>query len=82
MQVWAAAIVACSAAAMMSNTTAQDVEPRAYSNAPIGYDLLVTGLAATRGGTRSHAVAGQKSPADRAGDKAATAWRSNTGVGY
>jgi hypothetical protein len=29
---------------------AQDIEPRAYSNAPIGYNFLVTGLAFTRGG--------------------------------
>ena len=29
---------------------AQDIEPRAYSNAPIGVNFLVAGVAATRGG--------------------------------
>jgi hypothetical protein len=47
---WAAAVVAGAAAATLSNAAAQDIEPRAYSNAPIGYNFLVTGLAATRGG--------------------------------
>ena len=31
-------------------TQAQDIEPRAYSNAPIGVNFLVAGLAGTRGG--------------------------------
>lgn len=47
---WSGAIVGCAAATAISNAGAQDIEPRAYSNAPIGYNFLVTGLAATRGG--------------------------------
>ena len=31
-------------------TRAQDIEPRSYSNAPIGVNFLVAGVAATRGG--------------------------------
>ncbi len=31
-------------------TRAQDIEPRSYSNAPIGVNFLVAGLAGTRGG--------------------------------
>jgi hypothetical protein len=34
----------------VSDAAAQDIEPRAYSNAPIGYNFLVTGFAYTRGG--------------------------------
>ena len=29
---------------------AQDIEPRAYSNAPIGVNFLIAGYAYTRGG--------------------------------
>ena len=47
---WLAALVACVAAAAVPDAAAQDIEPRAYSNAPIGYNFLVTGFAYTRGG--------------------------------
>ncbi|MGE5128700.1 MAG: transporter [Sphingomonadaceae bacterium] len=33
-----------------SRARAQDIEPRAYSNAPIGVNFLIAGFAATRGG--------------------------------
>ena len=47
---WLAALVASVAAAAVPDAAAQDIEPRAYSNAPIGYNFLVTGFAYTRGG--------------------------------
>jgi len=37
-------------AACASQTRAQDIEPRAYSNAPVGVNFLIAGFAATRGG--------------------------------
>lgn len=33
-----------------SRARAQDIEPRAYSNAPVGVNFLIAGFAATRGG--------------------------------
>jgi hypothetical protein len=33
-----------------SQARAQDIEPRAYSNAPVGVNFLIAGFAATRGG--------------------------------
>jgi hypothetical protein len=47
---WLAALVACVTAMAAPGARAQDIEPRAYSNAPIGYNFLVTGFAYTRGG--------------------------------
>lgn len=44
------AIAACAIAALALPTRAQDIEPRAYSNAPIGVNFLVAGYAYTRGG--------------------------------
>lgn len=34
----------------LSTACAQDIEPRAYSNAPVGVNFLITGFAYTRGG--------------------------------
>ncbi len=47
-----AAIVAaaCALASAGSVTHAQDIEPRAYSNAPVGVNFLIAGYAYTRGG--------------------------------
>ncbi len=42
--------VALAALAAASPASAQDIEPRAYSNAPIGVNFLVAGYAYTRGG--------------------------------
>jgi hypothetical protein len=36
--------------AITSNSWAQDIEPRAYSNAPVGVNFLIAGYAYTRGG--------------------------------
>jgi len=44
------ALGACVLAAMQSPAFAQDIEPRAYSNAPIGVNFLIAGYAYTRGG--------------------------------
>ena len=44
------AIAACAIAALAFPARAQDIEPRAYSNAPIGVNFLVAGYAYTRGG--------------------------------
>jgi hypothetical protein len=44
------AIAASAIAALALPTRAQDIEPRAYSNAPIGVNFLVAGYAYTRGG--------------------------------
>jgi hypothetical protein len=45
-----AALVAVVTLFLSSAARAQDIEPRAYSNAPIGVNFLVTGYAGTRGG--------------------------------
>lgn len=51
---WAAlcALVACAVWAMASIRVAdaQEIEPRSYSNAPVGVNFLIVGLAYTRGG--------------------------------
>jgi len=44
------AVVACALATVQSPARAQDIEPREYSNAPIGVHFLVAGYAYTRGG--------------------------------
>jgi len=40
----------CAAAAGGLSARAQDIEPRAYSNAPVGVNFLIAGYAYTRGG--------------------------------
>jgi hypothetical protein len=45
-----AILAACVLAAAASSTWAQDIEPRAYSNAPVGVNFLIAGYAYTRGG--------------------------------
>jgi len=45
-----AAIATLALAAGAQDARAQDIEPRAYSNAPIGVNFLVAGYAYTRGG--------------------------------
>ena len=44
------AFAAWAIAALAFPARAQDIEPRAYSNAPIGVNFLVAGYAYTRGG--------------------------------
>ncbi len=46
----AKAVAACGLAAMACTSRAQDIEPRAYSNAPIGVNFLIAGYAHSRGG--------------------------------
>lgn len=43
-------LVAAALAAAVPTTSAQSIEPRAYSNAPVGMNFLIGGIAATRGG--------------------------------
>ena len=43
-------VVACALAAVYPAAQAQDIEPRAYSNAPIGVNFLIAGYAYTSGG--------------------------------
>ena len=43
-------LAACVLAWIESPACAQDIEPRAYSNAPIGVNFLIAGYAYTRGG--------------------------------
>jgi hypothetical protein len=45
-----AVLAACLLAAGASSARAQDIEPRAYSNAPVGVSFLIAGYAYTRGG--------------------------------
>jgi hypothetical protein len=45
-----AALAAAALAAIALPACAQDIEPRAYSNAPIGVNFLIAGYAYTRGG--------------------------------
>jgi hypothetical protein len=45
-----AVLAACLLAAVVSPGRAQDIEPRAYSNAPIGVNFLIAGYFYTRGG--------------------------------
>jgi hypothetical protein len=44
------ALTTCTLMAGMSTARAQDIEPRAYSNAPIGVNFLIAGYAYTEGG--------------------------------
>jgi hypothetical protein len=43
-------LVACTFMVGVSTACAQDIEPRAYSNAPVGVNFLITGYAYTQGG--------------------------------
>ncbi len=43
-------LIACALFAAASAAHAQDIEPRAYSNAPVGVNFLIAGYAYTRGG--------------------------------
>jgi hypothetical protein len=43
-------LAACVLAQGASTANAQDIEPRAYSNAPVGVNFLIAGYAYTRGG--------------------------------
>jgi hypothetical protein len=43
-------LAACAFAGVATPTCAQDIEPRAYSNAPVGVNFLIVGYAYTRGG--------------------------------
>ena len=44
------ALSACAQFASVSIARAQDIEPRAYSNAPVGVNFLIVGYARTQGG--------------------------------
>jgi hypothetical protein len=50
-----AAVVAGALLAWGAAASAQDIEPRSYSNAPVGVNFLVAGYAYTRGGLSSDA---------------------------
>ena len=43
-------VIAVALIAVVSAARAQDIEPRAYSNAPVGVNFLIAGYAYTRGG--------------------------------
>ena len=45
-----APLAACALGAGVAAVNAQSIEPRAYSNAPVGMNFLIGGFAATRGG--------------------------------
>ena len=45
-----AVLVCCALAGITSRAHAQDIEPRAYSNAPVGVNFLIAGYAYTTGG--------------------------------
>ncbi|HSD59352.1 MAG TPA: hypothetical protein VLC55_00670, partial [Burkholderiales bacterium] len=45
-----ALLAACVLVAGGSTARAQDMEPRSYSNAPVGLNFLIAGYAYTRGG--------------------------------
>ena len=45
-----AALAACALAAIAAPARGQGIEPRAYSNAPVGVNFLIMGYAYTRGG--------------------------------
>ena len=56
------ALTACTFMAGMSTAPAQDIEPRAYSNAPIGVNFLIAGYAYTQGGLAFDAALPVKDP--------------------
>jgi outer membrane putative beta-barrel porin/alpha-amylase len=43
-------LAACALSTSVTAVRAQDIEPRAYSNAPVGVNFLITGYVFTRGG--------------------------------
>ena len=43
-------LIGCAFIVFASVVRAQDIEPRAYSNAPVGVNFLIAGYAYTRGG--------------------------------
>lgn len=45
-----ATLIASALLGVMSSASAQSIEPRAYSNAPVGVNFLIAGYAYTRGG--------------------------------
>lgn len=45
-----AAFACCALTGIASSVSAQDIEPRAYSNAPVGVNFLIAGYAYTSGG--------------------------------
>jgi hypothetical protein len=45
-----AVLAACALAGLATSARAQEIEPRAYSNAPVGVNFLIAGYAYTRGG--------------------------------
>ena len=47
------AIMVGALAACVPSVRAQDIEPRAYSNAPVGVNFLIAGYALRAGGSRS-----------------------------
>lgn len=58
----AGALTACALIAWASAARAQDIEPRAYSNAPIGVNFLIAGYAYTQGGVPSDSALPVKNP--------------------
>ena len=53
---------ACTLMVGASTARAQDIEPRAYSNAPIGMNFLIVGYAYTQGGLAFDAALPVKDP--------------------
>ena len=51
----AAALIAIVMAPWIASVRAQEIEPRAYSNAPVGVNFLIGGYAYTRGGVPTDA---------------------------
>ena len=47
---WLAPSVVCAGAIGVGTACAQDIEPRSYSNAPVGVNFLIAGYAYTQGG--------------------------------
>ena len=55
-------LVACTFVAGWSAACAQDIEPRAYSNAPVGANFLIAGYAYTQGGVAFDTALPVKNP--------------------
>jgi len=53
---------ACALLAASLSARAQDIEPRAYSNAPVGVNFAIVGLAGTRGGVAFDPTSDLKDP--------------------
>ena len=69
----AAALVACASLGISPRAAGQDIEPRTYSNAPIGVHFLVAGYAHTRGAPQFDSALGLTD---------ADLKTSNAGLGY